>query len=47
LEDPFWGHCGFGEEDPVEFSVRPKDKSVLLLYGGHMAKYVDEGYVSF
>jgi hypothetical protein len=47
LEGPVWSLCVFPEAEPDEFPRWPKDNIVLRLYGGHMARYVYEGYVSF
>ncbi|MCI13945.1 hypothetical protein A2U01_0035068, partial [Trifolium medium] len=44
LEGPCWTECVFPAEDPAEFPGGPKDKSVFSSYGGHMARYVYEGY---
>jgi hypothetical protein len=44
---PLWSLCLFPKEEPDEFPRGTKGKSVLRLYGGHMARYIYEGYISF
>ncbi|GAU47052.1 hypothetical protein TSUD_181650 [Trifolium subterraneum] len=46
LEGPSWTECAFEGEDLTEFPGGPKDTSVLLSYGRHIARYIYKGYVS-
>jgi hypothetical protein len=41
-----WFLCIFPEAEPDEFPGGPKDKSILEMYGGHMVRYIFEGYVT-
>ncbi|MCI25483.1 serine/threonine-protein phosphatase 7 long form-like protein, partial [Trifolium medium] len=40
LEGTHQSWCIFKDQDPAEFPGGPKDKSVLALYGGHIARYL-------